>query len=125
MIKIKIKKVEIGACYQNKTYNYWVVGEMCDGTTIRIFDEDPIDLRKLKGKSPYLFIQLFEPQLDDNGMEFTYVGKVQNHKFGNFHKLKNKCGSFYISLNEDIKFEKNKKYKLKIIRFDLLGINKI
>jgi len=54
---VKILKVEIGAYYQGKIYDYWIHGQLSNGKRIKIFDHIPYDLRRYEGEEVSLLVQ--------------------------------------------------------------------
>ncbi|MFX1340713.1 MAG: hypothetical protein ACFFDK_19035 [Promethearchaeota archaeon] len=50
-MKVLLKNVDIGSEYDDKVYDYWIVGQLNSGKQIEIFDAAPFDLRKYESKT--------------------------------------------------------------------------
>ena len=46
-----VNKVEIGASYEEKIFDFWVDFQFKNGKTIKAFDYKPFDLRNFEGKT--------------------------------------------------------------------------
>ena len=54
-----IKKVRIGAQYEGKVYDFWIDAELLSGTQIKIFDNEPFDLRNYENQKVECLILAF------------------------------------------------------------------
>jgi hypothetical protein len=82
-MKIFVKKVETGAEYEGKIYDYWINGQTESGRCIKIFDSVPFDVRGDVGnKIDCLLLAGFlkgakDDDTEDNVIRGNFIGEYE------------------------------------------------
>lgn len=138
MLEIHIETVENGAVYQNKIYDFWIIGSLKDGQSVKIFDSVPFKLNKHARKKLNLlvlaqFIQL-ESIAQKTNISGEFIGKytiphaIGVYQNGIYQKewmgLKNENGIFLLNPTEFSEFaiKQGEIIHIRVGRFDLVGV---
>jgi len=136
-MNIFINKIEIGAEYESRIYDFWIYGKQ-GNQEIKIFDSVPFDLRNCINEYADCLICasfLLNPSGNGNYLlsgiilgdyhTFDYWDKLrEDTKKVKWIEVKTEYGNILISENEmnNIKLESEDKVFCTVGRFDLLGI---
>lgn len=140
-MSVNVVNVEIGAKYQERIYDFWIIGKLKNGNVIKIFDFIPLNLTKYIGKNINLLITgfLIEEHKKVNDIENTFSGIISEeykipldviNKSNNMIQVKKMIkfqtdmGTILLNPSElkNMTYQFNKQVNLTIGRFDLIGI---
>lgn len=85
-MEIIIKKVRLGAEYEGKIANFWILGQLKDSSCIWIFDHKAYDLRKHINSSVECLILAFLVNINQKDYKTNNNKSVTNIISGNFIK---------------------------------------
>jgi len=140
-MEILIKKVNVGAKYQGKIYDYFIEGQLKSNKRIQIHDSKAFDLRKYIGKEieglimaiSFNFIETYGKKTSDDTIsgyfikDYIITSNWSNYKNQKRMALKTEDGIFLLDSGEfdlsDIHPGEGSYLSLKVLRFVLLDCN--
>jgi len=144
MIEIKVKSIRIGAMYNEKTYNYWIIGQLNSKKQIKIFDLFGYDLKNYINHKVNCSIQATmldninkKININDPFVKGDFLQKIsipsnwikldKAIRDSNWYGVQNNDGIFYINTSElqDLNLKKGDTIEFNVGRFDLLAWNPI
>jgi len=133
-VRLFIKKVEIGAEYQDTIYNFWISAKMDDNKLVNVFDYNCFDFRNkcLTSVECLLYANLDIEGESDETIAGTYLGQVgiTNWRYiandmcreEKYHALKTTNGIILFNEKElDKELTGEVSFLLHVARYDLVG----
>jgi len=140
MLELEVLNVEIGAKYQGKIYDYWILGKLNSKKQIKIFDLFGYDLRNQINRKVECAIQpcILYNETTKINLNKPYIKGIFVHKVfipsnwircektvgeSNWYGVQNEDGIFFIHVNDlqVLNLKKGDFIEFNVGRFDLLA----